>query len=471
MDEAAKRRRHRNERIAAALFVLAALATLFAFLRWNRQQEEAFRRERTYIPKPDTITPEVLLLRDYLRIDTTNPPGNEILAARWLAARLQENGIASEIIESAPGRANLYARIRGKQRGGGLLLLNHTDVVPAEAKEWSQPPFAGNVKFNMLWGRGALDMKSIGLCELFAFIDVAKSGVQPEHDLVFLAVADEERGGGQGMRWLIEHRPDVIDGVRYAIDEGGIVETKEERVIYFGIEIGSKQTVSLVLRSPAKEPLMAARKALEPYISRREPERITPEVRRFLRELAPTRVEVQHELADIDRSVAEGTFWKLAAGYRELTQNVVWAGWPAVADDGQWELSIALANLPDENPDARIAWVRSLVEPHGVSVTVTSKNGPVPYSSADSDFYRLIASEAARKYQTRAGTEILHRSTSDSRYLRVRGIDAYGVFPYPVDWFQTGGIHGKDERIRLDWFLDGIDLTRRIVRAYVFGQR
>src|SRR5207248_1556121 len=111
---------------------------------------------------------------------------------------LHQNGIASEIIESAPGRASLYARLRGRQPGEGLLLLNHIDVVPANAKEWSHPPFAATVALNQMWGRGTLDMKSIGLCELEAFIAVARSGRQPERDIVFLAVADEETGGSMG---------------------------------------------------------------------------------------------------------------------------------------------------------------------------------------------------------------------------------------------------------------------------------
>lgn len=466
MDDTAKRRRHRNERIAATIFVLVCAGALLAFLRWNEREAAAFRREHTYIPKPDRITPEALLLRDYVRLDTTNPPGNEIIAARWLGERLRENNIPFEIIESAPGRANLYARIKGTQRGGGLVLLNHTDVVGANPAEWKHPPFAGDVHFNMLWGRGTLDMKGIAICQLLAFIDVAKRGV-PEHDVVFLAVADEERGSAYGMRWLLEHRPDVVDGIRYGLNEGGIVEVEAETVSYFGIEIGSKQFTSVRLQAKSKEALAAARIALEPYMGSRLPERILPEVRRFFRALAPTRVFVREELADIDRAAANGRFWRLPPGYRELTQNLIWVGAPQPDGDG-FAMWVSLSNLPDEDESARVTWLLNEVAPFGVTADRPVVDAPVPFSSTSTPMFALIAGEAAKLYHGRVGPEILSRSTSDSRFLRTLGIDCYGLWPFPVDWFQSGGVHGRDERIRLDWFLSGLELTRRIVLGYAF---
>src|SRR6185369_13184345 len=111
---------------------------------------------------------------------------------------------------SVPLRANLYARIRGKQAGDGLMLINHMDVVPASPQGWTKPPFRAEIYGNMMWGRGTFDMKGIGIAQLEAFIAVATAGRPPEHDIVFLATADEESGSGLGTRWLLDHRPDLF---------------------------------------------------------------------------------------------------------------------------------------------------------------------------------------------------------------------------------------------------------------------
>ncbi|MEA2339261.1 MAG: hypothetical protein QOE82_3268, partial [Thermoanaerobaculia bacterium] len=169
------------------LVLLLAGAVLIAGLRiyldWTQHELDS----RLWIPKAAVITPEVKLLQQYVRIDTSNPPGNELPGARFLAGILEKEGIHAEIIESAPGRASVYARIAGKQRGDGLLFLNHIDVVPATNADWTRPPFAGEVFLNQLYGRGTLDMKGIAICELLAFIDVARAHRTPERDLVFLA--------------------------------------------------------------------------------------------------------------------------------------------------------------------------------------------------------------------------------------------------------------------------------------------
>src|SRR5438270_2685802 len=174
--------------------LLIAGAALIAGLRIYNARVERELSSQLWIPKPATITPELALLQQYVRIDTSNPPGNELPGARFLAAVIEKAGVKAEIIEPAPRRANVYARIRGKERGDGLILHNHIDVVPANPKEWDVPPFSGAIRLNMLHGRGSIDMKSIGLCELEAFLDVARSGRIPERDIVFLATADEEQG-------------------------------------------------------------------------------------------------------------------------------------------------------------------------------------------------------------------------------------------------------------------------------------
>jgi acetylornithine deacetylase/succinyl-diaminopimelate desuccinylase-like protein len=455
------------------LALLIAGGVLIAGLRiYNARVERELSSSRLWIPKATRITPEVMLLQEYVRIDTSNPPGNELPGARFLAGLLEKNGIHAEIIESAPRRASVYARIAGRQRGDGLLLLNHIDVVPATNSGWTRPPFAAAVVMNQMYGRGSLDMKGIAICELLAFMDVARTDETPERDIVFLGVADEEAGGKLGTAWLLEHRPDIFAGVRYAINEGGITETTQERISYFGIETGTKMTVRLRLRARDRQSMQALRIALEPFITRIDADRVLPEVREFLHELAPIRIQQGQFLDDISHTIAAGKLWLLAAGYRELTQNVLW---PESVESGERgaTMLVNLLNLPDENPDARIEWLRGIAARYGASIEeVIEKSGPAPLSSRHTPMFALLSAEVNRQYgATKTGPEVLAAWSNDSRYLRARGIDAYGLMPFPTDWYQTQAIHAVDERVRIDWFGSGVDLLRHVTSRFAFDPR
>src|SRR5215212_3412019 len=163
----------------------------------------------------------VALLQDLIRIDTSNPPGNETAAAELLRDYLVRHGIECELVARVPGRANLVARIRGGGAGPSLALTGHTDVVPADARDWQRPPFAAEIDGDgYLWGRGAVDMKSQTATNAVALATLARDGFRPRGDLVLIAQADEEDGTeAVGMQWLVQARPDLR--VDYAVDEGG----------------------------------------------------------------------------------------------------------------------------------------------------------------------------------------------------------------------------------------------------------
>ncbi|HYS55983.1 MAG TPA: M20/M25/M40 family metallo-hydrolase [Thermoanaerobaculia bacterium] len=452
--------------IPTAVIAALGMVVIGALVIYNRRADTDIRSQ-LYVPQNSRVTPEIRLLQAYVRIDTSNPPGREMAGARFLAELLEKHGLKPEIIESAPGRANVYARLRGKRRGEGLLLLNHIDVVPATSAGWFRPPFAAAIALNQLWGRGSLDMKSIALCQLAGLFEAARRG-QPERDIVFLGVADEEEGGVFGTQWLLQHRPDIFDGVRYALNEGGITETRQEKLSYFGVEIGTKMSVKVQLRASSREQMQRVRLSLEPYLTPRDPDRILPEVREYLHDIAPQRIENRELLDNIDRTVAAGKFWLLPPGYKELTQNVVFLG--KVKSDATMEVN--LYNLPDEDPDRRIAWLQSTVAPLGATIdSVLSKNGPAPLTSRHTLLFNFIESEVHNEYgSVPVGTEILAASSNDSRFLRARGVLCYGLWPFPVDFYQTQGIHSTNERIRIDWYMQGIALMKRLVRAYAFYQ-
>ncbi|HEV7237702.1 MAG TPA: M20/M25/M40 family metallo-hydrolase [Thermoanaerobaculia bacterium] len=462
-----KRRRHRNERIVASIIVLLAIAGTIALMLWKKRETETLRSDTRYIPKPFKITPEVTMLQDLVRIDSSKPEG-VAAAARYIAAYLQRNGIRAELIESAPSMLNVYARIEGQEPGGGLMLFNHIDVVPA-GEGWKRAPaFEARIWGDLMIGRGTIDMKALTVCQLVAFVEIAKTGRKPAHDLVFLATAEEEQGSRLGMQWLLANRPDLFEGVAYGITEGGITEIMGEQMTYFGIEIGGKQYVQTVVAAPTREALKESRIALEPFIFSRVPDRVLPEVRKHFAQLAPTRITFRELLADIDATIRNGQFWRLPPTYRALVQNNVVTGPPARAGD-EWQMAVTLLNLPDEDPDRRVAWLRNTVAPSGARVReILSREGPVPLSPSDTRLFELLAAEARARYKVQAGVQVLYRSASDSRFLRTRGIAAYGVSPYPVTYYQSITIHQPDESITIGSFQEGIAYLRDVVRAWAF---
>ncbi|GAA1943339.1 M20/M25/M40 family metallo-hydrolase [Streptomyces durmitorensis] len=174
-------------------------------------------------PASDEAQTEVVdLCAELIRFDTSNPTSDERACADWVVARLSEAGIESTLVESAPGRANVIARIPGTDPTRGALLVHgHLDVVPADATEWQVPPFSGEIHDGYLWGRGAIDMKDTVAVMLATARHFARTGTRPAREIVLAFLADEEAGGKFGAHWLVEHRPELFAGVTEAIGEGG----------------------------------------------------------------------------------------------------------------------------------------------------------------------------------------------------------------------------------------------------------
>ena len=467
-DPEARRRQIRRERIFFGTILGLVVVASVVLMSWNRWVEHQIAGT-PFIPRRTKISESTELLRQYLRIDTSHQ--NEIDGARWLAAHLKRANIPYELLEPAPGRTSIYARIRGKRKGEGLMLVSHIDVMPASPQGWTRRPFSAEIFLNQVWGRGALDMKSITICQLQAFLDVARKGQQPERDIAFLAVADEEAGSANGMRWIVEHRRDILDGIRYALNEGGVTETLNEQITYFGIEVGTKQVVLLDVVAPTREQLLQARIALEPYFISTDADIVLPEVARYFHAIAPYRYEPRDELSNLHATVAEGKLWRLPRGYRELVQNVAWASGTSKTADG-WAMRVWLFNLPHVKSEDRLAWLEKIVAPYGVKLGAIAVNDPVARLSSDqTPFFKLISEQVRKQYDVDVGGQILAKSVNDSRFLRPLGISCYGMWPFPVDFFQSTGIHAIDERVRVDWFEEGVKVTRKIVTTYAFSDR
>ena len=185
----------------------------------------------------------VELLSQYLQIDTTNPPGNEKRGVAFFARIFEEEGIVYKTYEACAGRGSIKAVIPGTGEKGAIILLNHIDVVPARADEWSIHPFSGKIQDGFIHGRGALDMKGQGILELLAFLEVKRKGLTPCRDIIFLAVADEEAGAQNGVAYLLNNYADDFqaDGLEYAVQEHQDRKNHDPTINNGGNCVGSKK--------------------------------------------------------------------------------------------------------------------------------------------------------------------------------------------------------------------------------------
>lgn len=426
-------------------------------------------------------------LQGYLRIDTSNPPGNEQRAAAYLAGLLQKEGIAVRQIATPQGRTSLWARLTSPGSSGrAVLLLHHMDVVPP-GPGWTVPPFAGLIKDGKLWGRGAIDDKSLGIAYLAAVADLKRRRVPLERDVIFLAVADEESGGFQGTGWLLAHHPELFQGVEAVLGEGGRSQVvaqgptqgSKNRLLWWGIEVAQKRPLWLEVSTSGRgghasglNPESANHmliQALARLLARPARWRVTAPARDYLKAIAPLHAEpMRHILADPDKSVTEnGPKEFLLPGMANLfldtVQVTVLSGGARInVIPAQSSALLDVRLLPDTDGNAFLAGVQqALGKDCEVKVLVTAP--PAAPSPASGRMYAAM--------QKVLGTEALVVPTfipgfTDSRFFRERRIPAYGLSPFALSGEDTRGIHNPDERIPLAELDRGVERMRRILAAY-----
>ena len=420
----------------------------------------------------------------YLRIDTSNPPGNETAGARFLQQLLVREGIDAKLVGDDPKRQSVYARLASSSNEKALLLLHHIDVVPVDAAHWTKPAFAGLRSNGYIWGRGALDIKSLGIAELMAVLDLTRRKVPLRRDVVFLGVADEEMGGLRGCKDLLEKHPELFANVGYVLNEGGSNETIVDKVRFWGIEVQEK--VPLWLRITFKGPAGHAASppdgggsvgrlvhALDAIQQIPTPYRLTPAVERFFRILGKSKVdekgEVLREIREpIDAARVERV---LPPGYRSLLHDTIAitrieAGSctnciPAVAS-----ADVDIRLLDDERPEPMLAKVKSALPEKGATLDVLLSGEPVAESPADTELFRVLAAAMKKAEPGSIVAPFVSPGTSDSRYFRARGVVAYGIAPFKVNYYDADTVHANDERIRQRFFSEGVRLTREIVNGF-----
>jgi acetylornithine deacetylase/succinyl-diaminopimelate desuccinylase-like protein len=410
-----------------------------------------------------TLRDEVTdLLQRLIRVDTTNPPGNETAAAELLREYLEASGIECELIAKVPERANLVARIPGGD-GPSLLLLSHTDVVLADPSEWSVPPFSGEVREGEVWGRGALDMKGQVAANAVAIATLAREGFRPSGDLIFAAVADEEVGDGFGLQWLCEEHPDAVR-CDYAINEGGgeRVELVDGRPIYQAT-VAEKATAPfrLLVRGRsghasmpgiADNALVKAARLIERLAGFRPEPQLGPEVEAFLRvvlgEVLPaseavgrTR-EVAPAAADLVEPLLSATFSATMISASQK-RNVI----PALC-----EVEVDCRLLPGQHPEHVEPMIRAVL---GSDVDYELEWIEEPQggtrSPIDSPLWRALEEFVAEAEPGARAAPLACVGFTDSHWLRAAfGTVAYGFFPTTGEMppeVAASLVHSADERV------------------------
>ena len=425
---------------------------------------------------PTFLDETIRILQDYLRIDTTNPPGNEIEAARFLSEILKREGLEPVIEESAPGRANLLATLKGKGTAKSVILLNHMDVVPAEAEKWSLPPFSGEIKDGYVYGRGTIDMKGMGILELMALIYLKRKGIIPEQDLIFLAVADEETGGVLGAKWMLEHHPELLD-VQGVLNEGGGGVIHEGRHWY---EVSTSQKVICQTRMVATgegghasvpkkgSAVTALIEALNRLQHHSFPYELIPTVKEYFHRVAPLQKEAwQSVFADMEGAVKrdDPILKEIMEDpvYHSMTHNtaaitVLKAGEKVNVVPTEATARVDCRLIPGTSPETFIERLKTIIDTPDVEVQATFTGVDNPPSSHETPLFRAIEKAVALHDPGCIVTPHLVPGATDSRYFRAAGVPCYDFIPFRLTMEERMLIHGIDERISIENMKFGVEM-------------
>lgn len=430
----------------------------------------------------------VELLRSYLRIDTTNPPGNELKAALFYKEILEREGIPVELDEFSPGRANLLAVLKGGGKGRPLILMNHMDVVPADAARWSAPPFSGLTRDGLIYGRGAADMKAEGILQLVAMIRLKREGGPPGRDVMFLATADEEVDFAGAERALsTEVWGNRLKQAEFLITEGGENRRDAEgRPLYFGVQVAQKAAFWLGLKTTGRpghgsRPLVDSAlnrliRALERIRLHRTEMKALPSVERFFRDLAPRMSGPAREwYADIRkaiqdpaqaRAIYDGDESLSALLRNTISITVVRAGYKTNVIPGTAEAELDVRLLPGEDRSAFLSELRAVIDDPSVEVKPISDTYHAPSeSSADTPLFRAISEVLGRHQPGVPVTTRMGTGATESALFRPLGIVCYGFTPLLMTTEEDASQHGDNERIADVEMRRAVDIFYEVVAA------
>ena len=436
------------------------------------------------------------LLCDLIRINTTNPPGNETEAAKYLAETLEKEGFKRELFESTPGRGSIITRIKGTGEKPNLLLLSHLDVVAANPKEWSVDPFEGVVKNGFVWGRGALDMKSMTAMEVMVMKLLKRNKMKLKGDVILAATADEEKGGEAGAGWLVRNHPEKIRA-DYVINEGGglaipiegkniyTIQTAEKGILWFKIKAKGRPGHGSV-PGTADNAILRMNRVVEKLGNYRAKMTVAPTVKQFLSQITKENKTVQQALmlllqnpdmgdqildmlAEKDKAMAE----ELRASLRmTIAPTIIHGGIKENIIPSECEAVFDCRVLPGQTPTEAMDEIKGLMpdaDLEKLEFETIQANDPSE-SPANTPLYEQIVNVLKEFEPNCSVAPILLTGGTDSRFFRKIGSICYGFQPLRSDMpygeiLKT--IHGIDERISIENLVFGTSVLYNVVESFM----
>lgn len=415
----------------------------------------------------------VTWMQEYLRVDTTNPPGNEDRAAAFYKKILDEEGIENQIFEYAKGRADIWARIPHDASVANpkrpIVLLNHTDVVTSDASHWRVPPFSGEIRDGYIWGRGAQDMKDEGLAQLVVMVMLKREKVALSRDVIFLGVADEE-AGNTGTDWFIQQQRDLLGNAEFVINEGGENLLDNGAVKYVGVDVGEKTTYWLHVVARGRpghgsRPIADSAPnrlvhALDRILTYRTPLRVLPVVDEFLRDMAPYELPERAKYYRNIKKAIEDPKFQAEVEHDESLNFLLRDTISLTMMGGSEQTNVippeAWANLdvrilPGGDPKVVLEALRRVVNDPNVTIEPLNAEFRVAnYSGTDNALFAAIKQVSGKYFP---GTPVVPHITSgytENQRYRPLGMVAYGFNPYTATDDEGNTEHGNDERIRVE---------------------
>ena len=430
----------------------------------------------------------VELLSAYLQIDTTNPPGNETAGAQFLQTILEREGISCEVIEPVPGRGSVITGFTGEQPAD-VLLLHHIDVVPAEPRAWLYPPFSGTVVDGEIWGRGALDCKSLGIMELMALVLLKRQGLEPEKKIIYAATADEEIGGTCGVQELLRQAPGKLR-TRYVINEGVGLGFADGRHNVYLCQVAEKAAcwTRITFRGTpghASVPhdrncVIAMARAVQVLAEHKFPVRITAPAAAFLRGFASVQQFMpESECAGllypnlcetILKRIPDPVLRRIITALVKNTAvpTVVAGGGKTNVIPGECSCEVDCRILPGETPDELKKTITAVLDSHGCRDYTIEMSGSLASASPfATDLYRAIEAGFRRHDPRAVMLPYMSPGATDSRFFRQLGIPCYGV-QMECSTEAVDRIHGHNERVRADSLLFGVKVLYDVLRMHCF---
>ena len=432
------------------------------------------------------------LLSDLIQIDTTNPPGRETEAARCLAANLEEDGFQCELFESASGGGNLVTRLRGAGERPNLLLLSHLDVVAADPDEWSVDPFGGVVKDGFVWGRGALDMKSMTAIEALVMKLLKRNGVKLKGDVILAATADEEKGGEAGAGWIVKTHPEKVQA-KYVINEGGGLGIPMEKRNVYTVQTAEKGILWLRIRAKGKpghgsvpgladNAVLRMGSVIKILGSHRSRIMLVPTVSEFIHGIAEKsetarealsalleNLENGDEILDMIALRDQGMAEQLRAMLRmTVSPTIVHGGVKENIIPSECEAVFDCRVLPGQSPSDAMNEIKDLlkeVDIEKLEFETIQANDPSESPTAN-PLYRAIEDVMKRFDPQGSVVPILLTGGTDSRFFRRTGSVCYGFQPMKADMPYNEilkSVHGIDERISIENLVFGASVLYNIV--------